>query len=47
MEKVAGVQLALERHIKQREAISFFYRRSGKRYAGNHQRRNRILRVPD
>lgn len=32
MEKVAGVQLALERHIKRREAISFFYRRSGKRY---------------
>jgi predicted DNA-binding transcriptional regulator YafY len=33
MEKVAGVQLALERHIKAREAISFTYRKSGKRYA--------------
>jgi predicted DNA-binding transcriptional regulator YafY len=32
MEKVASVQLALERHIKAREAISFLYRRSGKRY---------------
>jgi predicted DNA-binding transcriptional regulator YafY len=32
MEKVAGVQLAVERHIKAREVISFLYRRSGKRY---------------
>ena len=32
MEKVASVQLALERHIKAREVISFLYRRSGKRY---------------
>jgi len=32
MEKVAGVQLAAERHIKAREVISFLYRRSGKRY---------------
>jgi predicted DNA-binding transcriptional regulator YafY len=32
MEKVAGVQLALERHIKSREVISFSYRKSGKRY---------------
>ncbi len=32
MEKVAGVQLALERNIKAREVISFLYLRSGKRY---------------
>ena len=32
MEKVAAVQLAAERHIKAHEAISFLYRRSGKRY---------------
>ena len=32
MEKVAGVQLDLERHIKARDAISFLYRRSGNRY---------------
>ncbi|GAB4234289.1 MAG: hypothetical protein OHK0028_10390 [Deltaproteobacteria bacterium] len=32
MEKVAAAQLALERHIKAREAISFNYRKSGKRY---------------
>ncbi|MHB8781879.1 MAG: helix-turn-helix transcriptional regulator [Desulfobacteria bacterium] len=32
MEKVAAVQLAVERHIKAREVISFLYRRSGKRY---------------
>jgi predicted DNA-binding transcriptional regulator YafY len=32
MEKVAGVQLDLERHIKARDVISFTYRKSGKRY---------------
>jgi predicted DNA-binding transcriptional regulator YafY len=32
MEKVAAVQLDLERHIKNREVISFYYRKSGKRY---------------
>jgi len=32
MEKVAAVQLDLERHIKNREVISFGYRKSGKRY---------------
>ena len=32
MEKVAGVQLTLERHIKAREVLSFTYKKSGKRY---------------
>jgi predicted DNA-binding transcriptional regulator YafY len=32
MEKVAAVQLDLERQIKNREVISFLYRKSGKRY---------------
>jgi len=32
MGKVASVQLALERHVKMREVISFTYRKSGKRY---------------
>jgi len=32
MEKVAAVQLDLERHIKNREVISFTYRKSGRRY---------------
>ena len=32
MEKVAAVQLDLERHIKSREVIFFGYRKSGKRY---------------
>lgn len=32
MERIATVQLALERHIKGREVVSFSYRKSGKRY---------------
>jgi predicted DNA-binding transcriptional regulator YafY len=32
MEKVAGIQLTLERHIKSRDVLSFSYRKSGKRY---------------
>jgi len=32
MDKVASNQLALERHIKGREIVSFSYRKSGKRY---------------
>jgi predicted DNA-binding transcriptional regulator YafY len=32
MEKVAAVQLALERHIKSHDVVSFSYRKSGKRY---------------
>jgi len=32
MDKVASTQLALERHIKGREIVSFSYRKSGKRY---------------
>lgn len=35
MEKVAGAQLLLERHIKAREAVSFTYRKSGKRYVAD------------
>ena len=33
MDKVGSIQLALERHIKSREIISFSYRKSGKRYS--------------
>ena len=33
MSKVASVQQALERHIKQKEVISFTYSKKGKRYA--------------
>src|SRR3990172_6368599 len=32
MDKVANHQLSLERHIKEREVVSFSYRKSGKRY---------------
>jgi len=32
MDKVANHQLTLERHIKEREAVFFSYRKSGKRY---------------
>jgi hypothetical protein len=32
MEKVAGIQITLERHIKTRDVLSFSYRKSGKRY---------------
>lgn len=32
MDKVANIQLTLERHIKSREVVSFPYKKSGKRY---------------